>query len=461
MRTRSLRFRLTIWYTAVLAAGLALFGTLLWLSLRHQLSADLERDLDGRAARFERFFRSESTEPARHLSEELEEFCQGLPPASYINLHGSRGFAFRFPAGQSAKPSGFLVRQRRFTFNAEVYYLEVGAPLADIYHFLNLLRLLLCSLIPGVIALGCVGGAWLSRRALKPVQDVTNAALAISIENLSQRLPVPATGDEIARLAAVLNSMLARLEGAVTTLSQFAGDASHELRTPLAVIRATAELALRRERPPEAYRTALQEVVSESERMTQLVEDLLALARSDAGAVDMPRAAIDVREVVAEVSEEMANLAEAARIRVTTALGDRSAIISGNRQALHRLLMVLLDNALKYSRAGGEVILSVIREEGFISIRVEDFGEGIRDADLPHIFKRFYQAEGSSGVQGHGLGLSLAQSIAQAHGAEIDVRSKPGEGAVFRVIFPERVAQPPPPTAASKIAANTEALAGL
>jgi len=446
MQTRSLRFRLTVWYTAVLTAGLALFGTLLWLSLRHELNADLERDLDGRAARFESFFRSESAEPGTHVSEELEEFCQALPPGSYIHVRGSRGFAFRYPAGSPAQ-SEFRMLERKFSANGEDFDLEVGAPLTDITRFLNLLRLLLWSLIPVVIALGCIGGAWLSGRALKPVQDVTKAALAISIENLSGRLPVPATGDEIAGLAAVLNSMLARLEAAVTTLSQFAGDASHELRTPLAVIRTTAELALRRERAPEAYRTALQEVVGESERMTQLVEDLLILARSDAGAIDMPRAATDVRQVLTEVNEEMATLAHAAGIRVTMALGERSAVISANRQALHRLFMVLLDNALKYSRAGGEVILGVTRGEGLISASVEDFGEGIGEADLPHIFKRFYQADQSRSVEGHGLGLSLAQSIAQAHGAEIDVHSTLGKGTVFRVSFPSRDAQWDRPTA--------------
>jgi heavy metal sensor kinase len=347
---------------------------------------------------------------------------------------------------------------RKFSVNGEQFDLEVGAPIADITRFLDLLRLLLWSLIPVVIALGCAGGAWLSGRALKPVQDVTNAALAISIENLSGRLPVPATGDEIAGLAAVLNSMLARLDAAVTTLSQFAGDASHELRTPLAVIRTTAELALRRERTPEAYRTAIQQIASESERMTQLIEDLLSLARSDAGAVDMPRAAIDVREVLAEVRDEMSNLAAAAGVRVKMALGDQPAIISGNRQALHRFFMVLLDNALKYSHAGGEVILTVSRADGLISASVEDHGEGIGDADLPHIFQRFYQADQSRSAGGHGLGLSLAQSIAQAHGAEIDVRSTLGEGTVFRVVFPERNAMAP--AAASKTPADTAALAG-
>src|SRR5579872_303258 len=220
--------------------------------------------------------------------------------------------------------------------------------------------------------------------------------------------------------------MLARLEAAVTTLSQFVADASHELRTPLAVIRTTAELALRRERSPESYRAALQEVAGESERMTQLIEDLLALARSDAGAVEMPRSATDLREVLSEVSEKMSGLAEALQVRVNTAFGDQAAVVSGNRPALDRLFMVLLDNALKYSRPGGQVNLAMTRKNGGILVSVEDFGEGISENDLPHIFKRFYQADRARHAGGHGLGLSLAQNIARAHGAEIDVRSTLG-----------------------------------
>ena len=171
-----------------------------------------------------------------------------------------------------------------------------------------------------VIAIACLGGAWLSGRALKPVNDITAAALTISIENLAERLPVPPTGDELARLTEVLNTMFARLESAVKTLSQFVADASHELRTPLAVIRTTAELALRRARTPESYRDSLQEVAAEAERMTRLVEELLILARSDAAAAEMPLAAVDVREVLADVCDEMRSLAEMRQIRINTAI---------------------------------------------------------------------------------------------------------------------------------------------
>ena len=242
-----------------------------------QLNADLDRDLDGRAARFESFFRSESAESGVHVSEELEEFCQALPPGSYINRARLPRLCFSLSGGITGAvgvPSAGTEIQREWR---ERSIWKSARRLADITHFLSLLRLLLWSLIPVVIALGCIGGAWLSGRALKPVQDVTKAALAISIENLSGRLPVPATGDEIASLAAVLNSMLARLEAAVTTLSQFAGDASHELRTPLAVIRTTAELALApRTRRRKLIGPRSRRYRSESERMTQLVEDLLA-----------------------------------------------------------------------------------------------------------------------------------------------------------------------------------------
>src|SRR5262249_4159803 len=143
---------------------------------------------------------------------------------------------------------------KQFSSRGNIFQLEAGAPLGDVLHTLDLLKLLLGSMIPVAILIACLGGAWLSGRALKPVRDITAAALTISIENLSGRLPVPPTGDDLARLTEVLNTMIERLESAVKTLSQFVTNASHELRTPLAIIRTTAELALRRGRTPESYR---------------------------------------------------------------------------------------------------------------------------------------------------------------------------------------------------------------
>ena len=436
MRGRSIRFRLTVWYAALLTAGLGLFSVLVWLSLRHQLMADLDNELAGRATRLESYLRTQSaTKSGDRLRAELEEFCAALPPASYVAVRGASGFEFRYPTDAPAEQPPLHRLQRRFALQGEAFDLEVSAPTASVQYVLQLLGYLLLILVPVVIAIACLGGAWLSRRALKPVQDVTAAALTISIENLSDRLPVPATGDELARLAEVLNSMLGRLEAAVKTLSQFVADASHELRTPLAVIRTTAELALRRGRSPESYRESLEGVVAETERMTGLVEDLLILARSDAGVLQMPRSPVDARDILRDVCAEMHGIAQARRIEIQVAPGDEPAIISANRPALHRLFVILLDNAVKYSRSGGTVLVTVDGGAARVSITVKDNGSGVSAVDLPHIFERFYRSDRARNGGGHGLGLPLAETIARAHGAVIEVQSVEGSGSTFRVAF--------------------------
>jgi signal transduction histidine kinase len=434
MQVNSVRFRLTLWYAAWLILALGLFSFLLWLSLRQRLISELDQDLAGRSSRFEQYFRAESAELGNdnQLKDELDEFCQALSPGSYVHLRGSGGFEFDY--GPLPEPESPLrTRQDRFSVGGQTFELKVGAATGSIEHTLSLLRLLLLSLLPVVIAIACAGGAWLSARALKPIQDITAAANAISIENLSARLPVPSTADELSRLTEVLNSMLGRLEGAVKRLSQFAADASHELRTPLAVVRTTAELALRRSRPAESYRESLSEIGTEAERMTQLVEDLLTLARGGTEASQMPRSPLDLNALLGEVCAELRGLAESRQIQIDRAPRDQSAIVSGNRPALRRLFVILLDNAIKYSPPGSIVRLTLTQERGRASVTIEDCGAGISQADLPHIFERFYRgAEG----EGHGIGLNLADQIASAHGATIEVRSSPGAFSVFRVSFP-------------------------
>ena len=420
--TKSIRFRLTVWYAVILTIGFALFGGSIWWSLRHRLLEEFDEDLNDRASRFEMYFRTESGEVSgAHLGAELEEFCQALPTQSYIKLRGYTSFSHASPASELR-----LVRHP-FQIAGQSYDLEVGGSITSIRHTLDLLRLLLLGLSPIVIVIACAGGAWLSRRAVKPVTDITAAALTISIENLSERLPVPGTGDELEKLTEVLNSMLARLESAVQTLSQFVADASHEFRTPISVIRTSAELALRRARTPEVYRDSLQEIVAQAERMTTLVEDLLALARVG----EMPMTPLDLRELLSGVLAEIRKLAEFREITITAFLGDDPAMVSGNRPMLHRLLVVLLDNALKYSAPGGEVRVTL----SDTSVEIRDFGIGIDQGDLPHIFKRFYQADKARSQGGYGLGLSLAENIVKAHGGEIRVSSAPGTGSTFTLVL--------------------------
>jgi signal transduction histidine kinase len=210
------------------------------------------------------------------------------------------------------------------------------------------------------------------------------------------------------------------------------------LRTPVAIIRTNAEIALRREREPEAYRESLREIAAESERMTQLVEDLLFLARRGSRDAGMPMGPLDLRDILKEAARELHSLAEARGIRIRVSAGTEEATIAGNPAALRRLFLALFDNALKYSQAGTEVRASIVRrDDRFVAI-VEDQGMGIAAEDLPHIFQRFYRADKARSDGGHGLGLSLAQSIAAAHDAVIEVTSEPERGSVFQVSFARR-----------------------
>jgi signal transduction histidine kinase len=441
LNTRSIRFRLTVWYALILSAALCVFSGLIWVLMEQRLLHDIRRNLDDEAGRFETFVQRELAEvPAVNLNDEIEEFCHALPSSSYLTLQpAGGGLSFRYPPHAVEPHAHYEVLQRAMLIRNQPFTLELGASRSEMHRALELLRALLMSLVPIVIAASCIGGWWLSRRALKPVDEITSAARAIGIENLACRLPAPGTGDELERLTETWNATLARLEAAVAVLWSFAGDASHELRTPVAVIRTSAELALRREREPEAYRESLREIAAESERMTQLVEDLLYLARRDSRDAGMPMAPIDLRGVLNDAARELRGLADAKDIVIRVVPGVEDATIAGNQAALRRLFLALLDNALKYSAEGTQVSVSVVVKDNRITGVVEDQGIGIAAEDIPHIFQRFYRANKARSDGGHGLGLSLAQTIATAHDAVIEVTSTPGRGSVFEVAFKHRV----------------------
>ena len=291
---------------------------------------------------------------------------------------------------------------------------------------------------PVFILLAAAGGYALARRALRPVDEVTAAARSITIRNLSQRLAVPATGDEIERMSIAWNEALARLDAAVHRLAQFTADASHELRTPVALIRTAAELALRRERAPEDYRRTLRQIAEESERTSRLIDDLLALARADAGLMPMPVAELDLAALVLEVGERSRILAAAHDLSLETEVPEEPVALPGNEAGLRRLLSVIVDNAVKYTPAGGAVRLRLARDTQGASVEIRDTGVGMAPDVVPHIFERFYRADESRNrdTGGSGLGLSIAKWIADCHGAAIQVESVAGQGSVFRVLFP-------------------------
>jgi heavy metal sensor kinase len=297
---------------------------------------------------------------------------------------------------------------------------------------------LMVALIPAVVLISCSGGIWLGRRALKPVDEITSAAKTIGIEDLSQRLAVPKTGDELERLSQTWNEMLGRLEDAFARLSRFTADASHELRTPLAVIRSTAEIAGRRSRSEEAYRGALRAIASESERMTALIDDLLFLARCDVNTLDLPMGPVALDEVLREAQAILAPPAISRGIELRVAGDETSATVWGNRAAIRRLVLILGDNAIKYSREGGSVDLVTELRGDQVYLRVQDQGIGIPQSELPFVFQRFYRGAQAreGGNDGFGLGLALASGIAERHRSAVTITSLPEQGSSFEVAFP-------------------------
>jgi signal transduction histidine kinase len=243
------------------------------------------------------------------------------------------------------------------------------------------------------------------------------------------------------QLSKTLNAMLTRLEDSFRRITQFTADASHELRTPIAIIRTTAEVTRRKPRSDKEYAEALDRILAESERTTELIEGLMLLARADAGAEDMVTEPVRLDELAQAACADARVLAEAAGV-VLSSEPLPPCTVCGDGRALHRLLLVLLDNGIKYSNAGGEVRVGLEmrqwKERQTAVLEFRDRGLGIASEDLPHIFERFYRAskDRSRKIDGLGLGLSIAQSIAQRHGGEIQVESSPGVGSTVRVFLP-------------------------
>ena len=431
----SIRARLTLWYALALAGGVALFAAATWLLMWHSLSADLNVSLDRQAASVERFLNAELREPGVQITEEIGEYAEALPSGTSIQIVDDHTRVVCASRPRPARAHRSITRP--ILIGGKRWSVSVSAALDPLDKVLSRLRWLLITLVPVIVVVGSLGGLWLSRRALKPVDEITLAARSIGIGNLSERLRVPRTGDELERLAQTWNSMLARLEDAVKRLSRFAADASHELRTPLAVIRTTAEIAGRRSRPEAQYREALQQIASESERMTRLVEDLLLLARCDSEGVEMPTAALPFNSVIEDVCSQLKPLADARNIQLACRVPESEVTVSGNAPAIRRLVLVLLDNAIKYSNPGGAVDVQLRENGNQVHLEIQDAGPGIAEAELPRIFERFYRAPEARQVaeSGSGLGLSLATGIAKQHHARIEVESVPGKGSLFRVLF--------------------------
>jgi signal transduction histidine kinase len=288
-----------------------------------------------------------------------------------------------------------------------------------------------------MLLISALAGYFISRRALKPVVRITESARSITIGNLASRLPVSPNGDELAKLADTCNEMLSRLEQAVKRITQFTSDASHELRSPITFIRTTSEYALRTPGLNAEAIDAFKNILNEAEHSSRLIEDMLLLARSDAGRAQIVFEPVYMAEIVLQVATRMRVLAREKRQQLVDRVSDIDLQLSGDPLLLRRLVWILLDNSIKYTPCDGSIEISLVRNEQYVLLTVSDNGIGIPEGSLPHIFDRFFRADISRGEQeGTGLGLAIGKWIAEAHRAVITARKLNPAGTAFEVSFP-------------------------
>jgi heavy metal sensor kinase len=333
-------------------------------------------------------------------------------------------FSARFASGRP-----FRVAAATLVVDAKTYRVTAAIPMGPTYAALGRFAWSLALLLPLVVLLTAAGGWWISGRALSPVDQMTRAVQAISLRNLDRRLDVPTADDELQRLAVTFNDMLKRLQTAVADMVRFTAEASHELKTPVSIVRATAEVTLSRERTAAEYRHALADVLEQSERMSALVNDLLALARVDAGVEASDSATVDLGAIGQDVSREVQASMDRKTLTYTASLA-ADVNTRGSAESFRRLMLILLDNAIKYTPEGGCVWLRVATAisggSGACIVEVTDTGTGIDPSERSRVFDRFYRsAAARQHADGSGLGLSIARAIVERHGGTIAVGPGP------------------------------------
>ncbi len=463
MNTRSLSFRLVAWYAGVLTGVFVLLGLLTFFLLQHYLEANL-LDIQSRRARqiagtlvahaargseaalaseveslyspevndrFIRISRADGRVVYASGAPRNEQFEPGRVPAAAGNFLEAAAHKVSLSAG-----SLLIAAVPATGSDGTLYRVEVGTSGAASENTLTQVLIMLAVGLPVAVAVAVAGGSVLVHRALQPVERMAVKAAEITQHNLSERLPVVESGDELERLSGSLNRMISRLEDAIRGSKQFVADASHELRTPLTVMRGELESLAQDTRLAGDTREALGSVLEELARLGEIVESLFALSRLDAGEAGGWQR-FDLAELAATTAEQMSLLATDKHISVACD-STPGVTVEGDRARLKQVIVNLLDNAIKYTPRGGHVALSVRREGAWAVLEVSDDGIGIPAEALPHVFKRFFRADSSRSREpgGAGLGLSIVESICSAHGAAVEVVSTAGKGSTFRVRHP-------------------------
>src|SRR3954454_12736124 len=471
----TIRLRLTFWYTVALAVTVLAFGTALYIERRQASVRELDQRLTLEADLAQRWLAQSFKVLGRIVT--TSNLNPTLDPGISAYLEAARDYlivadtagqllalsdvtrALSAPALESlTAPLDTLPLSRHSGV------INVGPPVGGMQYLVtpidnagpaiggllvatptrqasfgpsDLLRSML--LIAPVILVGAIlVGNWLAGTSMRPVQGIMDEVDAISDgRSLHRRLAVPLSGDEMARLALTVNGMLSRLEQSFSSLHRFTADASHELKTPLMVLRAGVERALVHPGIPGDIMQSLDETLAQINQMTEMVENLLTLARADEGRAPLAVEECDLRELVVDVAETAGILGEEAGVTAVHSMPEYPVRLAVDRHRIREMLLNMVTNAIKYTPRGGTVSLHLEESDEAVIFTVRDTGIGIAAGDLPHIFERFWRADPARSRTGDrpgiGLGLAITKWIVEAHGGSITVQSRPGRGTLFTV----------------------------
>jgi heavy metal sensor kinase len=465
MNTRSIKFRLVVWYGIILAAAFLVLGAAAYAALHSYLADSLRlgsihraRQIGVLVAQKANAQKTEDVEgeiEARYAPGLNERFVRVSQKDGSILYISQTPSTLRFMVATLPAPVWPVKAEtsrvmdigdhRGLLVGCEVvksrdgkqYLIEAGSLMDDLQHTLRQwLTFVVCS-FPMLAAVAAAGGYLLVNRALKPVDEIAASAERISSHNLSERLPVPKTRDEIERLSVALNHMIQRLDESFQYSRRFVADASHELRTPLTVLRGEIESFVEQPSLSDEWRDRLGSALEELDRLIKIVERLFAISRLDAGEAQAESVRFDLGELTASTADQMSLLAEDKRIKLSCDVAS-GVCIQGDRSRMKQVVVNLLDNAIKYTPEGGVVQLKVSSADSKALLEVRDNGAGIPGDALPQIFERFYRVDKarSRELGGAGLGLSIVKSICAAHHGAVSARSVEGRGSTFAVELP-------------------------
>ena len=462
-RPTTLRGRVTLWYTGLLTAMLALFGGTSVVLLDQGLRKDLDASLYSVARTIAQSVRRPSAfgpgvedSLQSMLGPELaERFFQLLDPFGRLDPRLAPPRRSRLPLSvealrNAARGQATLEtvsihppsekRFRLLTFpvvanGSTVSIVQVAMSLENVNAARSSFLLILLILAPVALAGSALGGWFLARRALAPVDAIVEAARRIEAEDLSKRVPALPADDELGRLSAVLNDMLKRLEHSFGAVRRFSADAAHELRTPLTILKGEIEVALGSSPAPDNIRQTLTSCLEEVNRLNSVVEDLLLMARMEGNALSTGPSRVNLAEVLQDAAPALSELAARAENHCTVA-PPPPLWVEGYDSLLFRLVFNLAENAIKYTPSGGRIEVSLKQQDGSAVLQVEDNGPGIAQDAQEHIFDRFYRGDPAREGSGTGLGLALVRAIVQLHQGQIHLSSELGKGSCFRVTLP-------------------------